>query len=81
MGGPFFYILVMQQLLPVFLSNIVAEKESKIKEIMKMTGKKCVCYACPSVAFIEYVRSVFFALRCARCVFAVHVMCHKGRAR
>eukprot|EP01114_Cavostelium_apophysatum_P020991 TRINITY_DN7191_c0_g1_i5.p1 TRINITY_DN7191_c0_g1~~TRINITY_DN7191_c0_g1_i5.p1 ORF type:complete len:1762 (+),score=405.22 TRINITY_DN7191_c0_g1_i5:86-5371(+) len=36
--------LVLHQLFPVFVSNIVLEKETKIKELMRMTGLKMWLY-------------------------------------
>lgn len=44
LAGAFFYMLVLLQLMPVFLANIVYEKESKIKEIMSMMGLKMNIY-------------------------------------
>eukprot|EP01114_Cavostelium_apophysatum_P009754 TRINITY_DN2300_c0_g1_i1.p1 TRINITY_DN2300_c0_g1~~TRINITY_DN2300_c0_g1_i1.p1 ORF type:complete len:1800 (+),score=493.64 TRINITY_DN2300_c0_g1_i1:225-5624(+) len=38
LAGPFFYMLILLQLLPVILSNIVYEKEAKIREMMTMMG-------------------------------------------
>lgn len=32
LAGPFFYILVLMQMLPVFISNIVYEKEGKVRQ-------------------------------------------------
>ncbi|PRP80817.1 ABC transporter A family member 2 isoform 2 [Planoprotostelium fungivorum] len=43
-GSPLLTILVLQQLLPVFISNIVSEKESKTTEVMSMMGLKMPIY-------------------------------------
>jgi hypothetical protein len=42
--GPQFYLYIFQLLLPVFLGNIVQEKETKLREIMKMMGLKSHIY-------------------------------------
>lgn len=44
LGGTLAYFFLLNQLLPVFLTTIVAEKESKIREAMKMTGLKLWIY-------------------------------------
>lgn len=43
-AGPFIYLYVFQLLLPVFMSNLVLEKELKLREIMKMMGLKTHIY-------------------------------------
>jgi len=44
LAGPFFYILVLNQLLPVFMASIVYEKESSIKDMLSMMGLKSEIY-------------------------------------
>ncbi len=43
-AGPFIYLYVFQLLLPVFMSNLVNEKELKLREIMRMMGLKTHVY-------------------------------------
>jgi len=42
--GSFFYMLILQQLLPVFLQVLVYEKEQRLREYMKMMGLSMTIY-------------------------------------
>jgi len=42
--GSFFYMLILQQLLPVFLQTLVYEKEGRLREYMKMMGLSMTIY-------------------------------------
>ena len=42
--GPGLYMYIFQLLLPVFLGNLVHEKETKLREIMRMMGLKTHIY-------------------------------------
>ena len=42
--GSFFYMLILQQLLPVFLQTLVYEKEQRLREYMKMMGLSMTIY-------------------------------------
>jgi len=42
--GSFFYMLILQQLLPVFLQLLVYEKEQRLREYMKMMGLSMTIY-------------------------------------
>jgi ABC-type multidrug transport system ATPase subunit len=43
-AGPFFYMLLLHQLMPVYMSAIVYEKEHRLRELMKMSGLKMWVY-------------------------------------
>lgn len=64
-GGTLTYMLILHQLLPVFLTNIAAEKESKIKELMKMTGLKFSIYW-----FVHYLFNYLLYLLVTSCLMA-----------
>lgn len=49
--GPTLFLYVLQLLLPVFLGNLVTEKEFKLKEIMKMMGLKEHIYVISTYLF------------------------------
>eukprot|EP01117_Protostelium_nocturnum_P005730 TRINITY_DN2068_c0_g1_i1.p1 TRINITY_DN2068_c0_g1~~TRINITY_DN2068_c0_g1_i1.p1 ORF type:complete len:1746 (+),score=587.77 TRINITY_DN2068_c0_g1_i1:107-5344(+) len=44
LGASILIVLILQQLLPVFVTNIVAEKETKTMEVMNMMGLKMPIY-------------------------------------
>lgn len=37
--GPFFYLLLLNMILPAFIGMIVYEKENRLQELMKMNGE------------------------------------------
>jgi len=64
LAGSFFYILILHQLFPVFMANIVYEKESKIKDMMDMMGLKTDIYWIVTYIFdlILYVLVILFLI-------------------
>jgi len=64
LAGSFFYVLILHQLFPVFLSNIVYEKESKIKDMMDMMGLKSDIYWLVTYIFdlILYILVICFLI-------------------
>eukprot|EP01119_Soliformovum_irregulare_P016146 TRINITY_DN4639_c1_g1_i1.p1 TRINITY_DN4639_c1_g1~~TRINITY_DN4639_c1_g1_i1.p1 ORF type:complete len:1195 (-),score=473.31 TRINITY_DN4639_c1_g1_i1:27-3611(-) len=71
-GGSITYVLILQQLLPVFVVNIVSEKEGRIKELMKMTGLHMHLYWAVHymVDYLMYLVLAFF-LPLAGAIFQV----------
>jgi len=73
LAGPYMYLYMFQLLLPVFMSNAVAEKETKLREIVRMMGLKThiywivsyifnyVLYLC--IMFVIIIMSVIFGFR------------------
>jgi ABC-type multidrug transport system ATPase subunit len=50
-AGPFLYLFMFQLLLPVFMSNAAAEKETRLREIVRMMGLKTHIYWIVSYIF------------------------------
>ena len=62
LGGTFAFTLILHQLLPVFMTSIVTEKESKIRELMKMTGLKLSLYWIVHYIFDYFIYLVVTAM-------------------
>jgi len=60
--APYFLVYIFQLMLPVFLSNIVSEKEEKLKEIMKMMGLKESVYGVATYLFCLALYGIGMAL-------------------
>jgi len=62
--GPTLYIYMFQLLFPVFLTNIVAEKEQGLREIMRMQGLRMSTYFVVTYLFalVTYVLATLLAI-------------------